>query len=99
MKDKENQIDFRSVRPHAVAGVRLAVRCSPHRRWPRRKNLTFAAQDLVQPAGPEGIWMPAKPVDNLEKGGYIKDPAEPQNSLRSRRGGKARRELEECKDG
>jgi hypothetical protein len=21
-----------------------------------------------------GIWMPAKPVDNLEKGGYIKDP-------------------------
>jgi hypothetical protein len=22
----------------------------------------------------QGIWVPAKPVDNLEKGGYIKDP-------------------------
>ncbi len=23
----------------------------------------------------QGIWQPAKPVDNLEKGGYIKDPS------------------------
>jgi hypothetical protein len=23
----------------------------------------------------QGIWVPAKPVDNLEKGGYIKDPS------------------------
>jgi hypothetical protein len=23
----------------------------------------------------QGIWMPAKPVDNLEKGGFIKDPS------------------------
>lgn len=23
----------------------------------------------------QGIWMPAKPIDNLEKGGFIKDPS------------------------
>src|SRR5690348_6403233 len=23
----------------------------------------------------QGIWQPAKPVDNLEKGGFIKDPS------------------------
>lgn len=36
-----------------------------------------------------GIWMPAKPVDDLEKGGYIKDP--PNHKIPYKPGGAAKR--------
>jgi hypothetical protein len=39
----------------------------------QKKDFTAAKTWYSQP-DLQGIWMPAKPVDNLEKGGYIKDP-------------------------
>ncbi len=39
----------------------------------QKKDFTPAKAWYNQP-DLQGIWMPAKPVDNLEKGGYIKDP-------------------------
>jgi len=36
-----------------------------------------------------GIWMPVKPVDDLEKGGYIKDP--PNHKIPYKPGGAAKR--------
>jgi hypothetical protein len=38
----------------------------------------------------QGIWQPAKPVDNLEKGGYIKDP--PNGKIPYLPGGAAKRD-------
>lgn len=37
----------------------------------------------------QGIWLPARPVDNLEKGGYIKDP--PNGKIPYIAGGAAKR--------
>ena len=39
----------------------------------QKKDFTPAQTWNKQP-DLQGIWMPVKPVDNLEKGGYIKDP-------------------------
>jgi hypothetical protein len=43
----------------------------------------------------QGIWMPAKPVDNLEKGGFIKDP--PNHKIPYVAGAAARRAENEKK--
>jgi hypothetical protein len=39
-----------------------------------QKNSFTASKGWYSQPDLSGIWMPAKPVDNLEKGGYIKDP-------------------------
>jgi hypothetical protein len=41
----------------------------------------------------QGIWMPAKPIDNLEKGGFIKDPS--NGKIPYVAGGKAKRDQNE----
>lgn len=41
----------------------------------------------------QGIWMPAKPVDDLEKGGFIKDP--PNHKIPYLPGGEAKRKENE----
>jgi hypothetical protein len=41
----------------------------------------------------QGIWMPAKPIDNLEKSGFIKDP--PNGKIPYVAGGKAKRDMNE----
>src|SRR5579863_1027651 len=52
------------------------------------RNFTPAKTWYSQP-DLQGIWMPVKPVDNLEKGGYIKDP--PNGKIPYIAGGAAKR--------
>src|ERR1700729_414613 len=56
----------------AVAGLALlSVAAFPA---PAQKKDFTPAKTWYNQPDLQGIWMPAKPVDNLEKGGYIKDP-------------------------
>jgi hypothetical protein len=59
----------------AVAG--LAMLCvSPEPVFGQKNGNAFtASKTWSNEPDLQGIWQPAKPVDNLEKGGYIKDPA------------------------
>jgi hypothetical protein len=58
----------------AVAGlVVLSVSVTPVSG--QKKAAFTVAKGWYNQPDLQGIWMPAKPVDNLEKGGFIKDPA------------------------
>lgn len=54
----------------AVAVLMISVQASAEK---ADKSFTPAKTWYDQP-DLQGIWVPAKPVDDLEKGGYIKDP-------------------------
>lgn len=56
----------------AAAGIILLC-LSPAAAFAQKSNFTAAKGWYNQP-DLQGIWEPSKPVNNLEKGGYIKDP-------------------------
>jgi hypothetical protein len=59
----------------AVAGVAvLCVLAAPVYGQKKDKSFTVTKTWNNQP-DLQGIWQPARPVDNLEKGGFIKDPS------------------------
>ena len=71
----------------AVAGVvLLGVSVAP---VSGQKKAFMVAKGWYNQPDLQGIWMPAKPVDNLEKGGFIKDP--PNGKIPYAAGGAAKR--------
>ena len=60
----------------AAAGIAVLLPLSPGSLAAQDKKSSFvASKGWYNQPDLQGIWMPAKPVDNLEKGNYIKDPS------------------------
>jgi hypothetical protein len=60
----------------AAAGIAvLCLVASPLAGQEKNKNSFVASKGWYGEPDLQGIWMPARPVDNLEKGGFIKDPS------------------------
>jgi hypothetical protein len=57
----------------AAAGLALVCASAPLG-WGQKKAFTPSKTWNNQP-DLQGIWQPSKPVDNIEKGGFIKDPS------------------------
>jgi hypothetical protein len=71
-----------------IAAFALVFVAAPAPAQKKDKSFTPAKTWYNQP-DLMGIWVPAKPVDDLEKGGYIKDP--PNHKIPYKPGGAAKR--------
>jgi hypothetical protein len=58
-----------------------------------QKNAFTVSKGWYNQPDLQGIWMPTKPVDDLEKGGFIKDPA--NHKIPYKPGGEAKRKENE----